>query len=203
MIFILLQAKDSKNHLKVPNGHKHGGLAQNGSTQNYFSAQIQSKVESPNISQKSYENLGQYSSNSPSEQMSNTSAFPQNPKPSSPTALKKRTSNFINMNSFLKKARGNYVKVDTLQVKVCNSSSDSGLLETSLICSVNPASQVETKYHAFGTPNPGPQCNYVEQVNDNLSIILTIDKSSEADSSSSSGRKSADQLTQSEMCLQS
>jgi len=189
------KAKDSKNHLHVPNGHKPGGLSQNGTTNSPLT-NIQSKKESPNNSQNS---VGNESRNSISDQTSNTSFFPQNPQPPTP-AFKKRSSNFINVNSFLKKARGNYVKVDTLQVKVCESESDTGLHETSLTCSNNLFPQLEN-LHRLETPILSPQCNYVEHVDDNHSIILTIDKSSEADSTSSPGRRIADQLPQSEMLL--
>ena len=72
---------------------------------------------------------------------------------------------------------------------------------TNLICSVNPSAKVETNYVAFETTNPAPQCNYVEQSEDELSIILTLEKSAEADLTESPGRKSADQLPQSEMLL--
>jgi len=180
------KAKDSKNHLKVPNGH----MAQNGSAKHYLSTQSLMKEESPDISQKSYEARNPYSpSNSPSDQMSNQSAYySKQPTP----ALKKHASNFININKFLKKARGNYVKVDKLQVRVCESSSDNVLLETSL-CS----EKVERKNSKYKSSNHFEQCDKLGQCCDNHPAVLTCEKSSEV----SDYLKSVEKLPQLELSL--
>ena len=104
----------------------------------------------------------------------------------------------MNVNNFLKKAQRNYVKVEMLNVRVADSESESNLQETSLICAEKLANKGGANTDASNTAQ---NCNFDDYVDDNHYKLLTMKKSSEADSIISSGRKSADQLSKSEMLL--
>ena len=130
-----------------------------------------------------------------SDQTSNTSYFPS--RPHSPV-LKNQVNTFMNVNNFLKKAQRNYVKVEMLNVRVADSESESNLQETSLICAEKLANKGGANTDASNTAQ---NCNFDDYVDDNHYQLLTMKKSSEADSIISSGRKSADQLSKSEMLL--
>ena len=184
----LFQEKDSHNHLKVLNGNKNVAMSQNGNPTKRCSKQRKESLNPMNL-------MISVSETSINSYFPHTQTEPLSP------AVKKQPNNFINVQNFLKKAHGNYVKVDTLHVRVCNSESEKCLHETSLICSEKPAEQIESNLDPLEAPNKAQQCNYVEHVEENHSTKLTMDKASEGDSIIPSSSKSVDQLTKPEMVL--